>query len=94
MLKKRCPVAWIYIVSADKIGKARTASFFLPKRITELLDKGYELGDADDIVFKMKDSKKKNGAVGILTKNITSRAEYYKEAVILALIPFINKDLF
>ena len=86
--------AWIYIISGNKTGKARTANFFLPKKITDLLEKGYELGEADDIVFKQKDSKMKTGAVGILTKNITSRSEYYSEAVILALIPFINDDLY
>lgn len=86
--------AWVYIISKTKIGKARTASFFLPKKITDLIDKGYELGDADDIVFKQKDSKKKTGAVGILTNDIISRAKYYSEAVILALIPFINDELY
>ncbi len=86
--------AWVYIISKTKTGKARTASFFLPEKITELLEKGCELGDADDIVFNRKNSKKKTGAVGILTKNITSRAEYYSEAIILALIPFINDDLY
>ncbi len=86
--------AWVYIIAGNKTGKARTASFFLPEKITNLLEKGYELGDADDIVFKQKDSKKKTGAVGILTKNVTSRSAYYSEAVILALIPFINPDLY
>ncbi len=86
--------AWVYIISKTQTGKARTASFFLPKKITNLLEKGYELGDADDIVFKQKDSKKKTGAVGILTKDLISRSEYYAEAVVLALIPFINKDLY
>ncbi len=86
--------AWVYIKSTHKIGKARTASFFLPKKIENLIEKGFELGDADDIVFGLKNSKKKNGAVGILTKNVTNRTKYYSEAVILALIPFVNEDLF
>ncbi len=86
--------AWVYIKSNHKIGKARTAGFFLPKKIENLIDKGIELGDADDIVFGLKNSKKKNGAVGILTKNVTNRTKYYSEAVILALIPFVNNDLF
>ena len=78
----------------NKTGKARTASFFLPEKISELIDEGIELGEADDIVFGLRDSKKKNGAVGILTKNVTDRAKYYSEAVILALIPFINEELY
>ena len=86
--------AWVCIISEAQTGKARTASFFLPKKITDLLEKGYELGDADDMVFKQKDSKKKTGAVGILTKELISRSQYYAEAVVLALIPFINKELY
>lgn len=86
--------AWIYIKSNRNIGKARTATFFLPKKISELIDQGIELGEADDIIFDLKDSKKKNGAVGILTKNITTRTIYYSEAIVLALIPFINNDLY
>lgn len=86
--------AWVYIKSKNKTGKARTATFFLPEKITELIEQGIELGEADDIVFELKDSKKNNGAVGILTKNITDRTKYYSEAIVLALIPVINNDLY
>lgn len=86
--------AWVYIKSKDLTGKARTATFFLPEKISKLIDQGIELGEADDIVFGLTDSKKKKGAVGILTNNATDRAKYYSEAVILALIPFINKNLY
>jgi len=86
--------AWIYIKSKNKTGKAKTGTFFLPEKISELIKQGYELGDADDIVFNLKDSKKQNGAVGILTRNAIDRASYYSEAIILALIPFINNDLY
>jgi inosine/xanthosine triphosphatase len=86
--------AWVYLKSKNKTGKGRTGSFFLPKRIAELIEQGYELGDADDIVFDLKDSKKNNGAVGILTGNIIDRASYYTEAIILALIPILNEELY
>ena len=45
------------------------------------------------MVFKRKNSKRNDGAVGILTSGLNNRTEYYKEAVTLSLIPFINKDL-
>jgi len=86
--------AWVYLKSKNKTGKARTATFFLPEKITKLIEQGIELGEADDIVFGLKDSKKQNGAVGILTKNITDRTKYYSEAIVLALIPVINTDLY
>ncbi len=86
--------AWIVILSENKIAKARTATFFLPEKIIELLNKGIELGKADDIIFKNSNSKQKNGAVGILTHNVIDRTEYYSQAVILSLIPFVNKELY
>ena len=53
-----------------------------------------ELGEADDFVFKRKNSKKKDGAVGILTNGLIDRRKYYEEAVVMSLIPFLNKNLF
>lgn len=87
--------AWIIIKSKDNIiGKGRTGSFFLPKEVTKLIKQGYELGVADDMVFKRENSKQVNGAVGILTGDILTRTTYYEQAVILALIPFKNPNLY
>ncbi|MFW6220086.1 MAG: inosine/xanthosine triphosphatase [Nanoarchaeota archaeon] len=86
--------AWVVIKSENKYGKAKTGSFFLPNKIIKLINEGMELGEADDIVFKDNNSKQKNGAVGILTKNVIDRKKYYMEAIILALIPFKNKELY
>ena len=86
--------AWIVIKQGNKISKAQTSTFELPHRITELLKRGYELGEADDIVFEENNSKQKNGAVGLLTNNIVTRKELYEQAVILALIPHINSKLY
>lgn len=86
--------AWVVIKGAEKYGKARTGTFYLPKSIVDLIKVGKELGEADDIVFDRKNSKQDNGAVGILTGNIIDRAQYYTQAVILALIPFKNCELY
>lgn len=86
--------AWVVIKSAERYGKAKTGTFFLPKQVVRLIDEGKELGQADDMVFKKSNSKQENGAVGILTGNIIDRTKYYTEAVILSLIPFKNADLY
>ena len=86
--------AWVVIESLSNTGKARSGTFFLPQPILELIDQGIELGEADDIVFKRHDSKKANGAIGILTNNAIDRTELYAAAVILALVPFIHPDLY
>lgn len=86
--------AWVFILSNGKYGKSRTGTFFLPNQVVELIKAGKELGEADDIVFKLHNSKQNSGAVGILTGDIIDRTSYYTEAVILALIPFKNVGLY
>ena len=62
--------------------------------VVDLINQGKELGEADDIVFGHSNSKQKNGAVGILTGNLIDRTQFYVEAMILALIPFLNKEIY
>ncbi len=86
--------AWIVILSSKGKGFARTASFILPPPIADLVYQGIELGLADDQFFGRSDSKKKNGAVGILTQDLITRSQYYSHAVILALVPFMNEGIY
>lgn len=86
--------AWVVISNGGKIGKSRTTTFQLPEKIAELIEQGYELGIANDILFKQENSKQKTGAVGLLTKKIISRTTLYKQAIELALIPFVNVELY
>jgi len=87
--------AWVMIKSCEgKIGKGRSSAFFLPQKVAELVRQGKELGEADDIVFARTNSKQENGAVGLLTHNAIDRTHYYTDAVILALIPFVNAALY
>lgn len=87
--------AWIIIKSKNgKFGKGRTGTFFLPPKVAELIRQGKELGEADDIVFQRKNSKQENGAVGILTGDVLDRTKYYADAVVMALIPFKNEELY
>lgn len=86
--------AWVVVLSGDQVGKGQTGVFFLPPRVAELVHQGKELGEADDIVFGRTNSKQDNGAVGLLTGDVIVRAVYYEQAVILALIPFRNPELY
>lgn len=86
--------AWIVVKSGLVFGKGRTATFVLPRKISDLIDQGIELGEADDIVFGESNSKQNAGAVGLLTDNVIDRARLYSEGVILALIPFKNAEIY
>lgn len=86
--------AWVVILSRKKRGLARTAAFELPEAVAALVRGGLELGDADDVVFKTSNSKRRNGAVGLLTGDVITRAGLYTPAVQLALIPFVRPELY
>jgi inosine/xanthosine triphosphatase len=89
-----CAFAWVVVLSNDQIGKGRTGTLFLPRRVAELVRQGKELGEADDIVFGRSNSKQENGAVGLLTGDVMDRAAFYIHAIILALVPFKNTALY
>lgn len=87
--------AWIVIRSSrQREGKARSGTFFLPGAVQELVEQGIELGTADDMVFGSKNSKQAGGAVGLLTGQVVDRQQLYEQAVVLALIPFRNEQLY
>lgn len=86
--------AWVVISHGEKIGRARTAGFFLPPEVARLVHLGMELGDADDIVFSKQNSKQQNGAVGLLTNDLITRKSLYMPAVQMAFIPFLNPELY
>lgn len=87
-------MAWIVVLSKLQMGKARTAGFYLPPKIIELVNQGYELGEADDMVFEVENSKQSGGSSGLLTDGVMDRFRFYVPAVVLALIPFVNTDLY
>lgn len=87
-------MAWIIVLDKRGIGKARTAGFFLPPQIIKLVQQGYELGHADDIVFGVDNSKQTSGSTGLLTDNVMNRTRFYLPTVILALIPFKKPELY
>lgn len=86
--------AWVVVLSKTSAGSSRTAHFILPRAVRKLVEAGLELGDADDQVFGMENSKQKIGAVGLLTDEVVTRTTLYEQAVILALIPFLKPELY
>ncbi|GAA4435986.1 inosine/xanthosine triphosphatase [Pontibacter saemangeumensis] len=86
--------AWVVVCSKEIVGKARSGTFFLPKAVSELVERGVELVTADDLVFSRTNSKQAGGAIGILTDNVLDRKQLYEQAVVLALVPFKNQQLY
>ena len=86
--------AWVVILDERQCGRGRSGEFFLPEKVAELVRGGVELGEADDRVFSRNNSKQGNGAIGLLTNNAIDRKSLYIPAVIFALIPFTNTELY
>lgn len=86
-----------YIVVQDRDGKegrAKTATLMLPGRVRDLVEDGVELGTATDMVFARHNSKQGSGCVGSLTRDVVTRETYYERPCVLALVPFMNEELF
>lgn len=86
--------AWIVVLSPSGRGQGRTATFFLPQQVTELVRSGTELGHANDLVFGHENSKQKGGAIGSLTDQVVDRTALYEQGVVMALVPFKKPDLY
>jgi len=87
--------AWIYLLHCSgKYSQSKTGTFYLPPKVVALIQDGMELGHADDLVFQAQNSKQKGGSVGLLTHGLITREGYYQQAMVLALIPFLNESLY
>jgi len=86
--------AWMVIESNGQRGESRSASLMLPPLVIEKLADANELGDVMDEVFGTDNIKQKGGAIGLLTHNQLTRSSVYHQALILALIPFVNPEHF
>lgn len=87
-------MAWMCVSSNEQIGYGKTSAFLLPTEISNLINNGMELGHAADKVFSTDNIKQKGGAIGLLTNGLVSRRDFYLHAMIFALIPFLQKDLY
>jgi len=86
--------AYFAILDSQHQSIGRSASLPLPHSVYESLKLGKELGDVMDELFNTTNVKQKGGAIGLLTNNNASRESIYTQALILALAPFLNRNLF
>lgn len=66
----------------------------LPKKVSDKILAGGELGPVMDKTTGIKDVKKKMGAVGILTKNLVDRTKAYEVIISYALVKFLNPKIY
>lgn len=86
---------WAAVVDkAGSIGVGSSAKLLVPKKGMDLIKKGHELGEVSDILFKTKNSKYSLGYFGLMTNGHITRANGYSQGIIMALIRFLNPQLF
>ncbi len=86
--------AWMVISNGRITGESRSASLPLPPAVLKAIATGKELGDVMDEQFGTTNIKQKGGAISLLTGGLLSRSSVYHQALIMALIPFINPERF
>ncbi len=77
-----------------EVGFGTSPHFELPKSVSDQLLKGIELSDVMDVLTNTENSKQHNGAIGYFTNGVMDRKELYVQGLIVAMIPFIHKELY
>jgi len=85
-----------FVAVIDKMGFMGTATsgwFELPPSFVERLKRGEELAEVVDGFYGMEGVGRREGAVGVLTKNRVTRRDLYVHGLHLALIPLLNREI-
>ncbi|OGE33014.1 hypothetical protein A3E66_02065 [Candidatus Daviesbacteria bacterium RIFCSPHIGHO2_12_FULL_37_16] len=86
---------WIVVINKKgEMGMGSSIRMHAPRRMMELVKKGMELGDANDLIFRKVNTKQSEGHFGLMTKNAITRTTAYRDGVIAALSYFLHTHLF
>ena len=86
--------AYMAIIYQGKVSIGRSAQLPLPQAVYQALEQGEELGHVMDRLFNTVNIKQKGGAIGLLTDGKATRGSIYTQALILAMAPFLNPQVF
>lgn len=90
--------AWLFGVvaaaHAARLSFARSASLELPPEVARRVRAGEELGPVMDELSGVRNSKQQLGAVGFLTGGALSRADVWRQTLVLALVPHRQEGLY
>ncbi|WP_076416213.1 inosine/xanthosine triphosphatase [Shewanella sp. UCD-KL12] len=86
--------AYTVIATQNQLSVGRSALLPLPPSIYNALTEGEELGNVMDRVFNTQNIKQKGGAIGLLTHGRATRESIYTQALILAMAPILNPELY
>ena len=89
---------WLFGVVAvahgSRVTSSRSASLQLPPEVTRRVLAGEELGPVMDGLSGVRDNKRQGGAYGYLSGGLLERADVWRQALVLALTPQLNAELY
>lgn len=86
--------AYTVIATRSQLSVGRSAQLPISPSIYKSLVAGEELGDVMDKLFNTNNIKQKGGAIGLLTQGHATRESVYTQALILAMAPMLNPELY
>ncbi|MCL1059959.1 inosine/xanthosine triphosphatase [Shewanella gelidimarina] len=86
--------AHIAIAHNEQVSVGRSALLPLPIQVYHALTQGEELGNVMDSMFDTVNIKQKGGAIALLTQGYATRQSIYTQAIILAMAPMLNPELY
>ncbi|MCL1097790.1 inosine/xanthosine triphosphatase [Shewanella gelidii] len=86
--------AYVAILKGEQLSVGRSAELPLPAQVYQALEAGEELGNVMDKLFNTENIKQKGGAIGLLTHHQATRESSYTQALILAMAPLLNPELY
>lgn len=85
--------AWVAIVKkSGEVGYGGGLYFELPPKVADKLRSGGELGPVMNELLSREDVKKKEGAIGVLSKGKLSRQGAYEQLVMQAILKFVSAE--
>jgi len=86
---------WAFVTDGDRGSFGMSPSIAVPEPIVESVIKGKrELGVVIDEVAGMRDVRSRQGAWGVLSRDLLTRSMSFEAALIAAFAPFYNAELY
>lgn len=83
--------SWVYILNAERGHWGSSGAVSVPWELARpIVTEHRELGDVIDEWADQQNIRSRQGAVGVLTKNLVNRTDFFETALTFALSPFID----
>jgi len=85
---------WAFVTDGERGSFGMSPSIEVPDSIVTEVVKGRELGIVIDEVAGMRDVRSKQGAWGVLSRDLLTRSDSFEAALLAAFAPFYNAKLY